>query len=154
MLMAIDWKKYVNTHSVLGAGAGYYLGSTKLKKHGVYGAAGGALGGAVAGLLVKHVLTPSGAPAQAVGPNPGGPQPQVAQAPGQGEYVNLGFGEYAPQNPTQRAEHAAYQAAEDNNGSLSGGNGLGSLSGVPGFDGETIDYDEILGEDGGGDGFN
>lgn len=156
------WKDYINPYTIAGAGAGAYAGHAKYgKKHGYKAVAGGAVAGIIAGVLVEKLVGPKQpTPAQIAAAQQ---QQQVAaaaaqqQAAGQGEYVDLdGMGEFVPPppptaNPQQRAEYEAQKAAFENLGSLSGTDGLGSLSGVPGFDADTIDYNEILGEDGGGD---
>lgn len=150
----MGWKDYLNIYTLAGASAGAYAGHSKYgKKHGYKAVAGGALAGALAGIIVEKVLTPKQqAIPQVVGP----PPLPTQQTPGQGEYVDLdGLGEYtAPPpnaNPMQRAEYEAAQVAHEDLGSLSGADGLGSLSGTPGFDADTIDYDEILGTGGGSD---
>lgn len=158
----MGWKDYINAYTIAGAGAGMYAGHAKYgKKHGYKAVAGGAVAGILAGVLVEKLIAPK-QPTQAQIAAAAVQQQQVTaaqqQASGQGEYLDLdgNFGEFvAPPPPTanstQRAEYEAQRAAFENLGSLSGTDGLGSLSGVPGFDADTIDYDEILGEDGGGD---
>ena len=144
-----NWKQYLNIYTLGGAAAGGYVGHTKYgKKHGYTAPVAGAVGGAVMGLLLQKILGGNQAPP---------PQQQVAQGPAkqqqafpqgneQGDFVDL-----SDLNPTERAQVEIEQIAHENLGSLSGTDGLGSLSGTPGFDADTIDYDEILGEDGGGD---
>jgi len=161
----MNLKDFINIYTVAGAGAGMYAGHAKYgKKHGYKAVAGGAVAGVIAGLIVEKLVAPK-QPTQAQ-IAAAAQQQQIAQqqaqaaAAGQGEYVDLdsdgGFGEYVqppPRNASsaQRAEYEAQQAAFENLGSLSGADGLGSLSGTQGFDADAIDYDEVLGEDGGSD---
>jgi hypothetical protein len=167
----MSWKDYINPYTVAGGLGGMYAGHVKYgKKHGYKAVAGGAFAGVLAGILVEKLVAPKGpTPAQiaAAQQQQQQQQQQVQQpAPGQGEYINLdgtdpmdAFAQTPPPpppnaNPQQRAEYEAQQAAHDNLGSLSGSDGLGSLSGTPGFDADTIDYDEILGESDGSNGYN
>lgn len=161
--MAIDWKQYLNAYTLGGAVGGGYLGHVKLaKKHGYYGIAGGAVGGAVAGAIVKKLLNGSASqqpqltPQQAAQMQAAQRQQAAAQpSGGQDGYVDLGLGEYED-NPHVRAEYEAQKAAAEELGSLSGDGDLGSLSGAPGFDADTIDYSELFGEEASGsdDGMN
>lgn len=159
----MGWKDYINVYTITGAGAGMYAGHAKYgKKHGYKAVAGGAVAGILAGVLVEKLIGPKQPTPAQIAAAAAAQQQQISaaqqQASGQGEYLDLdgNFGEFvAPPppgaNPTQRAEYEAQRAAFENLGSLSGADGLGSLSGSPGFDADTIDYNEILGEDGGGD---
>lgn len=152
-------KDYINFYTIAGAAAGGYVGHAKYgKKHGYTAPIVGALGGIAAGLIVQRLI--GGQPAAAPQVTAAQAQPQVtAQTQPQGEYVDLdGMGGYVPPpppnaNPTQRAEYEAAQAAFEDLGSLSGnsGDGLGSLGSSRGFDADAIDYDELMGEDGGSD---
>lgn len=174
----MSWKDYINAYTIAGAAAGGYIGHAKYgKKHGYTAPVVGALGGVVAGLIVQRLVGGQPAATQPALPAGAGYPPnwsqmsaqqqaqwiaaqqqQAAQTPGQGEFVDLdgtgGFPPPPPPNasPQQRAEYEAAHAAFEDLGSLSGnsGDGLGSLGGVKGFDGDAIDYDELLGEDGNG----
>jgi hypothetical protein len=162
----VDIKRYLNIYTLAGASAGAYYGHSKYgKKHGYKAVAGGAVAGLVAGVLVEKLVgpkQPTAAQIAAAQQQQRVAAAQQQQAPGQGEYVDLDGSDpldefVAPPppppsaNPQQRAEYEAAQAAYEQLGSLSGSDGLGSLSGTPGFDADTIDYDEILGEGGGSD---
>lgn len=159
----MSWKNYVNIYTVGGAAGGAYLGHSKYgKKHGYTASIVGALGGAVAGVIVQKLV--GGRAPVAANPQLAAQQRQQVSS-GTGEFVDLDFTD-GPQEtppppppnapPQQRAEYEAAQAAFENLGSLSGGDGLGSLSGNPGFDADEIDYDEILAdvERQGGGGYN
>lgn len=154
----MDLKDLFSPIKLAAIGAGAYAGHAKFgKKHGHKATAGGAFAGLLAGILVEKLVAPKQvAPQVAAAQQP----QQVRQGSGQGEYVDLDgtdpLNDFVPPpppnaNPAQRAEYEAAQAAFENLGSLSGADGLGSLSGSPGFDADTIDYDEILGSSGGSD---
>lgn len=164
-----DWRTYINIYTLAGASAGAYAGHAKYgKKHGYKAVAGGAVAGVLAGLLVEKLVAPKQPTAAQIAAAQQRQQVIAQQqAAGQGEYLDLdadpldAFTQQAPAppppnaNPAERAEYEAQQAAFEHLGSLSGADGLGSLSGTPGFDAETIDYDEVLGENGdGSSGYN
>jgi hypothetical protein len=122
---------------VLGA-AGAYFGHRKYgSKYGHLATAGGAAAGLATGYVVQKYVLPKAAPSLA----PSAPAPQQPLQGGQGEYIDWGMNAsqgvpHAPPPQYQAApppgpsvtpeEVTAQYVAQEDNGSLSGTNGLGS----------------------------
>lgn len=141
--------KLLSPYVVVGATVSGWYGHSKYgKKHGYTAPIVGALAGGLAGMLVQKWF--GGAPQQNAQIPPGGPQPQQVQQ-GQGDYVDLDDpGSYAPppaHDVPGRAEYEADQASRMNLGSLSDGDGLGSLSVDSAFDADEIDYSDLIGDE-------
>jgi len=146
--------KLLSPYVVGGAvAAGWYGHSKYGKKHGYAAPVVGALAGGVAGMLLQKWFGPK-LPTAAEAQAQIAQQQQAQQVEGYDDYVDFDdprprISSTPPPKSYQqsRAEYEAEKAATMNLGSLSNGDGLGSLSVDDAFNADELDYSDLIGDD-------